>query len=442
MSNVAAPTVDDLGRKEIKVPQPLINKVVITATIGAAVEWYDFIIFAFLASILGKHFFPPGDPTVQTLYALMAFGVGLFFRPLSAFIFGALGDRLGRKPIFMISIMLMGVSTFCIGLLPTYSSIGIWSTVLVVFLRICQGISVGGAWGGAVTYVAEFVPQNKRGYYGSFVPMAAPLSVVMANGVFILTILAFGAKGMEQWAWRIPFLLSVILVGVALFLRWKLLETPVFDEMKKGGGVAKMPVKDAIIDYWRPLLMGLLITSGAAVAWYAAFFGISSTLRTVGKLDLMTVSVIMLISAAISCIGYILLGGVLVDRWGRKTMILLGLALAAVTWYPVLTLLKSGSLILIALVPIALTLYSALYYGPYGSLLPELYPARVRYTALSVAYHLPVAIFGGLTPYVVTLLVTKANDPLAAAWWPISVCAISFVAALFLKETRQVDIYN
>jgi len=441
MSTVAP--VDSLGRKQISVSQSVINKVVVTATVGATVEWYDFFVYGLLATIVGKHFFPPGDPVAQTLAALLTFAVGLFFRPVGAAFFGVLGDKLGRKPIFMISILLMGLSTFCIGLLPTYSSIGIWATVLVVALRICQGLSVGGAWGGAVTYVAEYVPQNKRGYYGSFVPLAAPLAVVVANGVFILVTLLFGSKGLEMWAWRIPFLLSVVLVGVALYLRWKLLETPVFDEMKKGGGVAKLPIKEAVVDYWKPLLIGCVVTIGAGVGWYSAYFGIAATLRIVGKLDFLTVAVVMMISGLISCVGYVLLGGLLADRWGRKPVLLLGYALAAVTWYPLSTLLSSGNLFLIALVPIMLTLYSALYYGPYGALFPELYPAKVRYTALSLAYHVPIGIFGGLAPYAMTYFVTKFNDPIAGVWYPVIATGLSFiVAAIFMKETREVDIYK
>ena len=437
------PTVDALGRKEISVPQSLLNRVVITAVTGATVEWYDFFVYGLLATIVGKHFFPPGDPVAQTLAALLTFAVGLFFRPFGAGFFGILGDKLGRKPTFMISILLMGLSTFSIGLLPTYSSIGIWATVLVVLLRICQGLSVGGAWGGAVTYVAEYVPQNKRGYYGSFIPLAAPLAVVVANGVFIVVSLSLGPKGLEQWGWRIPFLLSLVLVGVALYLRWKLMETPVFDEMKKGGTVAKAPFKEAVVDYWKPLLMGCIITIGAGVGWYSAYFGIATTLRMVGKLDFLTVSVVMMISALISCVGYIILGGLLADRWGRKPVLLLGYALAAVTWYPLTTLLKTGNLLLIALVPIMLTTYSAMYYGPYGALFPELYPAKVRYTALSLAYHVPIGIFGGLAPYAMTYFVTKTNNPIAGVWYPIIATGLScLVAAIYLRETREVDIYK
>ncbi|GAV25822.1 MFS transporter, partial [Carboxydothermus islandicus] len=200
--------------------------------IGTMIEWYDFFIYGFLATSLAAYYFPQTDPIAQTLTAFMAFAIGLFFRPLGALLFGAMGDRLGRKATFMIAIFLMGSATALIGILPGYAQIGVTASVLVFLMRVIQGLSIGGAWGGAASLVAEYVSQEKRGYYGSFTTAAAPLAVVVANGVILLLNFMLGKEAMAAWGWRIPFILSLILVFVSLYLRWKIEESPVFSGMK------------------------------------------------------------------------------------------------------------------------------------------------------------------------------------------------------------------
>ncbi|WP_143298535.1 MFS transporter, partial [Carboxydothermus islandicus] len=214
------------------ITQSVINRVVATSMIGTMIEWYDFFIYGFLATSLAAYYFPQTDPIAQTLTAFMAFAIGLFFRPLGALLFGAMGDRLGRKATFMIAIFLMGSATALIGILPGYAQIGVTASVLVFLMRVIQGLSIGGAWGGAASLVAEYVSQEKRGYYGSFTTAAAPLAVVVANGVILLLNFMLGKEAMAAWGWRIPFILSLILVFVSLYLRWKIEESPVFSGMK------------------------------------------------------------------------------------------------------------------------------------------------------------------------------------------------------------------
>ncbi|GAV25528.1 major facilitator transporter, partial [Carboxydothermus islandicus] len=214
------------------ITQSLINRVVATSTIGTMIEWYDFFIYGFMATYLAAVYFPKGDPIAQTLTAFMAFAVGLFIRPLGAILFGAMGDRIGRKATFMTAILLMGSATALIGIFPGYAQIGVTASVLVFLMRVIQGLSIGGAWGGAASLVAEYVPQEKRGYYGSWTSAAAPLAVVVANAVILLLNFMLGKEAMAAWGWRIPFILSLILVFVSLYLRWKIEESPVFSGMK------------------------------------------------------------------------------------------------------------------------------------------------------------------------------------------------------------------
>lgn len=437
-------TAEAIVRTKASVPQSLINKVLLTSVAGTTLEWYDFFIYGYLAAIIGKNFFPPGDPMAQMLGALLGFAVGGFFRPLGAIVFGYIGDRLGRKAAFMSSILLMALSTFCIGILPTYASIGVLATVLVFLLRACQGLSVGGAWGGAVTFVAEYVPPEKRGYYGSWIPGASAIAVVLANLVIVLCQLSLGRSAMEIWGWRIPFWLSLVLVFIALYLRSKLEETPVFSDMKGGGRITRALFKETVLECGGKLLVGMAITLGVTTSYYFAYFSTAVTLQTIAKVPFVTTAVIMMIAGFISLWSYVLLGGVAVDKWGRRPLVLLGLLLATLGGYPLFALLQPGnSVFVMALAPILLTFFSGIYYGPYGAWLPEFYPARVRYTALSLTYHIPIGIFGYLTPYITTFFVNKFHSPVAGAWYPVSACVVSLLVGLiFMRETRKVDIYQ
>jgi len=443
MSTIAT-TVDQcapVGRKEISIPQSLINKIVITSTLGITVEWYDFFVFGYLAAVVGIKFFPAGDVVAQTIAGLSAFAVGSIFRPLGALIFGILGDKIGRKPCFMVSVLMMGAATVGIGLLPTYDDIGLTATICIFLFRVCQGISVGGAWGGAVTYVVESVPQHKRGFYGSFIPLSGPLACAVASGVMVTLNTVLSKAQMDAWGWRVPFLLSIVMVFLAIYLRSKLLETPVFNEMKKDGGLAKAPFRETL-KHWKKLIMVCIVTIGMSVGWFSSYFGMPSTMKVVGKMPAADVANIMAIAALLSCVGYVAVGH-LCDRWGRRPMLLIGFGLAAFTWYPLTLLLKTGSFYLMAMVPIVLTMYTAFYFGPYGAWITEIFPARIRYTALSVGYHFPVGVFGGVAPLIVTYLSSQSNDPIAGAWIPIALTGLAFVvSAFFLKETKEECIFK
>lgn len=424
---------------------------------GTLIEWYDFYIFGSLATIISAHFFPKGHETVALLSTLATFATGFVVRPFGALIFGRMGDVVGRKHTFMITLLLMGGATTAIGFLPTYEQIGIFAPIGLLLLRLLQGLALGGEYGGAATYVAEHSPDGQRGYYTSFIQTTATLGLFVSLGVILTARLSLGDATFQDWGWRIPFLLSVALVAFSYIIRRKMDESPVFKEMKASGKASKSPLRDSFLnpENRRLVLIALFgATAGQGVVWYTGQFYALYYLQTVLKVDFVTTNIIIA-AALILATPFFVFFGRLSDRIGRKKVMLSGMTLAALTYYPIYKAMEFYSgwnpqmpnaaavnpdvVMLTALVFIQV-LYVTAVYGPIAAFLVELFPAHIRYTSMSLPYHLGNGVFGGLVPFIGTALVAATGNHFAGLIYPISVAVITIViGAFYLKDQKKVE---
>lgn len=506
--------------------------VIIASSLGTVFEWYDFFVYGTLAALIGKLFFPAGSDSAAFLKALAVFGVGFGVRPLGALLFGVLGDRLGRKYTFLVTITLMGVATAGIGFLPTYAAIGVWAPVLLVVLRALQGLALGGEYGGAAIYVAEHAPRNKRGFYTGFIQGSVVGGFILSLAVVLSTNAIVGKE--SDWAWRIPFLFSLFLLAVSLWIRMKLSESPVFQAMKEAGEIAHNPLREAF-NSWakvRRLLAAMIgIAAGLTVIWYTAQFQALYFLQNALRID-DTAAQIIVGAGAIASLFWFVFFGWLSDRVGRKKPIIIGYALTIALLFPlfhamanlanpalaeamakspvvvtgsdctynpfaqsgqatacgkvldilskrgvaytktagepgaapVVTIggtlvdatapealeagLKTAGYNLDKIAPPAAKLFglilciigigalSGMTYGPVASWLVELFPARTRYTSMSIPYHIGTGYFGGFLPFISQYIVARTGDPFAGLWYTVGVVVVALiVAALFLPET-------
>ncbi len=413
-----------------------VRQVLGASFIGTAIEWYDFFIYGTAATLVfGQLFFPTGDPLISTLSALGTFAVGIVIRPLGGIIFGHFGDRLGRKSMLVLTLTMMGAATFFIGLLPTFDQIGVLAPILLVVLRIIQGLGLGGEWGGAALMSVEYAPEDKRGYFGSWPQMGVPAGLVLANGVF-LTVATLPNEQFLAWGWRVPFLLSIILIGVGLFIRVRLLETPAFREVQESQTESQMPIVDVFRNYPKNVFLAI----GARVASDGAFyvftiFILDYATRTLG-LPRPTI-LLGIVVASIIELFTIPAAGVISDRTGRRPIYLVGTVLMLILAYPYFLLIQTGSVILVVLASVlGLSIAHAMMYGPMTAYFAELFGARVRYSGVSIGYQLAGIIGGGAGPLISTYLVAAAGG----AFWPVAVwiaalCIITFVSVLVAAET-------
>src|ERR671922_202074 len=426
-----------------------LRRVVIAAAVGNVIEWYDFYIFGSLASILAVKFFEKGHPVAAFLSTVALFSVGFLIRPLGAFVFGWLGDKVGRKYTFIVTLTGMGVSTAIIGMIPTYAQIGITAAVIIFFLRLIQGLCLGGEYGGAITYVAEHVPDESRGYYTGWLQTSPTLGVVVSLAIIIATRSYFGNKVFDEWAWRVPFLVSFLLVAIAIYIRLQLQETPIFQEIKAKGLMTKNPWKEAFLSQnIKFVLIASIIVIGEGVVWYSGQFWALYFLQQVSKVDPITTAWIVGAGLLIGTPTLILYGW-LSDIVGRKPIILGGFLLAALTYYPLYmwlgTVTKPGAInypIAILIVAILVS-YVGMVYGPIGAFLAEYFPGRIRYTSVSVPYHIGNGWGGRLVPFITSAAYQATGGLGSALIYPIAVPAVCFVLALFLMpETRHRSIWK
>jgi len=415
-----------------------IRQILGASFIGTAIEWYDFFLYGTAASLVfGQLFFPGSDPLISTLSALGTFAVGFVIRPLGGIIFGHFGDRLGRKTILVLTLNMMGLATFLIGLLPTYETIGIWAPILLVLLRIVQGLGVGGEWGGAALMAVENSPEDRRGYYGSWPQMGVPAGLLLSTAIFFAVSLLPNEQFLA-WGWRIPFLLSIILVGVGLFVRLRIAESPAFSEIQESHTEAQMPV----VDVFRSYPKNLFVAIGARVASDGGFyvfsvFVLDYATRTLG-LPRPTILLGIAIASAIE-IFTIPLFAVISDRTGRRPIYLIGTALLLILAYPYFLLIGTGSTVLVILASVlALSIAHATMYGPMSAFFAELFSARVRYSGSSMGYQLSAIIGGGAGPLIATYLVAAAGG----SFWPVvawmaMLCVITFVSVFAAEETYR-----
>ncbi len=424
--------------------------VITAAAAGNVIEWYDFYIFGSLATILAVKFFEKSHPVAALLSTIALFTAGFLVRPLGAFLFGWLGDRVGRKYTFIMTLAGMALGTGAIGLIPTFESIGLAAAFILFGLRMIQGLCLGGSYGGAITYVAEHVSDERRGYYTGWLQTSPTLGIVLSLVVIIVTRTYAGEAVFNAWAWRIPFLFSFLLVFVTLYMRANFEESPVYAEIKAKGATSKNPWREAFLNpaNLKYVVIATIVVLGEGVVWYSSQFWALYFLQTVAKVDTLTTAYIVGAGLIIGTPTLIFFGW-LSDIIGRKPVILGGFFLAAVTYYPLYTWLGEvthpGNINMpIAILIIAiLVAYVGMVYGPIGAFLAEFFPGRIRYTAVSMPYMIGNGWGGGLVPFITTAAYTATGSVAYALIYPIAVPVICLVLSLFLMpETRKMKIWG
>ena len=432
----------------IQIPSDF-RRVIVAASVGNVIEWYDFYIFGSLAAVLSVKFFEQSHPVAALLSTIALFTAGFLIRPLGAFLFGWMGDRVGRKYTFLITLSGMGLGTGAIGLIPTYESIGLTAAFVLFGLRMIQGLCLGGEYGGAITYVAEHVPDESRGYYTGWLQTSPTLGIVVSLAVIIATRTYFGNQVFDEWAWRVPFLVSFLLVAIAIYIRLQLQETPIFQEIKAKGQMTRNPWKEAFLtSNIKYVGIATIVLIGQGVVWYSGQFWALYFLQQVSKVDALTSAYIVGAALLIATPSLILFGW-LSDVIGRKPVILGGMLLAAITYYPLYLWLGSvtqpGNInypIAVFIISI-LVCYVGMVYGPVGAFLAEYFPGRIRYTSVSVPYHIGNGWGGGLVPFITSAAFAATGSIGYALIYPIAVPAVCFVLALFLMpETRKISIWE
>ncbi|RPH40970.1 MAG: MFS transporter [Burkholderiales bacterium] len=532
------------------------KRVVFASSLGTIFEWYDFYLFGAMAAIIAKNFFSGLDESTRIIFVLLAFAAGFAVRPFGAIVFGRLGDIVGRKYTFLVTILIMGVATFLTGILPTYATIGIWAPILLIGLRLLQGLALGGEYGGAATYVAEHAPHGRRGFYTSWIQTTATIGLMISLVVILTTRTTLGEAAFADWGWRIPYLVSIVLLAISVWIRMQLHESPAFTKMKAEGKTSKAPLSESF-GQWKNLKVVILalvgLTAGQAVVWYTGQFYTLFFLERMAKVDGATANILVATSLIIGTPGFVLFGW-LSDKIGRKPIIMAGLLIASLTYFPLFKALThyanpaleaaqlkspikvtanpadcsfqfnptgtakfttscdvakaylatnglnyenvagaAGSVTQVTIGDKAIASYDAkapnakeegarfkkdmdeavkaagyppkadpaqmnkpmiiviltimvfyvtMVYGPIAAMLVELFPTKIRYTSMSLPYHIGNGWFGGFLPATSFAIVASQGDIYSGLWYPIIIAMVTFVIGmLFVKETKDRDIY-
>jgi MHS family shikimate/dehydroshikimate transporter-like MFS transporter len=419
-----------------------VKKVAFASFIGTTIEWYDFFLYGTAAALVfGELFFPDAEPAIGTLAAFGTYAVGFAARPLGGVVFGHFGDRIGRKAMLVTALMIMGVATFLIGCLPTFESVGILAPILLVTLRFMQGIGVGGEWGGAVLMAVEHAPKGRRGFFGSWPQMGVPAGLAISTGVFAAVRGLTSEETFAAWAWRVPFLLSAVLVIVGLIIRMKLAESPVFEKVQESDSRADKPIVDVVKTHPREVLtaMGMRVAENGIFYIYTVFF------LAYGEETLKLSETTMLTGVVIAaCIGLFTIPfyGRLSDKVGRKPLYLTGAIVSLVMCFPAFILADTGSAILIWIaMVIGINIGHDLMYGPQGAYFAELFGTRVRYSGASLGYQLASVFAGGFAPLIAAALLTAGGgEPWLVASYMTVLALITVVATASARETYREDI--
>ena len=460
--------------------------VIVASSLGTMIEWYDFFIFGSLTTVLSLKFYPPNNNTFALVAYLATFAVGFAVRPFGALFFGRIGDLIGRKYAFLATLIIMGGATFSIGLLPTYTTAGWFSPITLILVRVLQGLALGGEYGGAAVYVAEHVSDQRRGFYTSFIQVTAILGFLISLLVILATQSALSREAFNAWGWRIPFLVSFFLVGISLYIRLKLRESPIFVHLKASGKASLHPLKDAFT-VWPNLKQVLIclfgLTAGQGVVAYTAEFYALFYMQTVLKVNLHTANIVMAAGLALGMPTLVIFGA-LSDRIGRKKIMLAGCLLAALTDIPIYHAMQSaagnnvvtvqstrnratrpinltpmsqdanGALVAaseaqhpdtgkLILLVFSQVIFFGMVYGPVAAYLVEAFPAKVRYTSLSLPYHIGNGIFGGMLPLIGLSICAATGNIYAGLYYPMAVAALTVVVgSIALRETHGTRIWD
>ena len=470
-----------MGKREYSLP------LVITASsVGTMIEWYDFYIFGSLAAVLSLKFYPPGNDTFAYIAYLATFAVGFLVRPFGALFFGRIGDLIGRKYAFLVTLSVMGLSTFVIGLMPTFKTAGWFAPITLIGIRVLQGLALGGEYGGAAVYVGEHSPDNRRGFYTSFIQITATLGLFVSLLVILATQASMSKEEFSAWGWRIPFLISIILVAISLYIRLKLRESPIFAQMKSAGKTSIQPLKDAFTkwDNLKQVLISLFgATAGQGVVWYTGQFYALFYLQSILKVNPRTSNIIIAVALLLS-MPFFTVFGAMSDKMGRKKLMMAGCLIAVVTYLPIyhamqraagnnvvtvksarnkvtgaisltpMTTDATGALVaakeasnpaqgMLILLVFIQVIYVCMVYGPIAAYLVEAFPAKVRYTSLSLPYHIGNGVFGGMLPLIGLSLCAGTGNIYAGLYYPMVVAGMTFIiGSLLLRETHSTKIWD
>ena len=421
-------------------PPSSVRRVIVASLIGTSLEWYDFFIYGTAAALVfNKIFFPDFEPLVGTLLAFATYAVGFVARPLGGVIFGHYGDKLGRKNVLVITLLLMGIATFAIGLMPTYAAIGIWAPILLVALRFLQGLGLGGEWGGAVLMTLESGDPKRRGLNASWPQVGVPIGLLLANGVISLVDSATTDAAFESWGWRVPFLLSGVLVIVGLWIRMTIAESPLFRELEVSDKKVRAPIVDVVRLYPKQVLLAIGARVGVDVAFYTFVLFITTYIVTYLELPNSYALNAVLIAAACQ-VALIPWFGILSDRLGRRPVYLFGAIGAAIWVFVFFALLDTGNLVLIVLATVVALVLHAAMYGPQASFIAEMFPTRVRYSGASMGYQLAGILGGALAPIISVALLDQFDTSLVVSIYVVLTLAVTTVCVLLAPETSKLDL--
>jgi MFS family permease len=467
--------------------QDSISRVIFGSATGTMIEWYDFYIFGSLTAVLAVKFYPPGNDTFALIAYLATFAVGFLVRPFGALFFGRIGDLVGRRIAFIITLTIMGVSTASIGLLPTFKTAGWFAPVTLILIRVLQGLALGGEYGGAAVYFAEHVPDGRRGYYTSFIQITATLGLFASLAVIVVTQQSMSPFTFAAWGWRLPFLLSLVLVSISLYIRIRMKESPIYAQIKSAGMHSARPLTDAFTN-WSNLKQVLVLllgaTAGQGVVWYTGQFYALFYLQTILKVNPRTANIIVA-AALLASMPFFSVFGALSDRIGRKRLMMAALLISVVTYIPIYKGMQqaagnnvvtvssvkdkvTGAIKLTPLTPDPATgklvpakeavnanqpllmllvwiqvIYVCMIYGPIAAYLVEAFPAKVRYTSVSLPYHIGNGVFGGLLPLIGLGLCATTGNIYAGLYCPMVVASLTFLVGIFLlRETHGTLIWS
>lgn len=420
-----------------------IRIVMLSCVVGTTVEWYDFFLYGMAAGLVfNKLFFPSDDPLIGTILAFASFAVGFVARPVGGLIFGHIGDRVGRKKTLVTTMMIMGVATFLIGIIPTHAAIGVAAPLILVVCRIAQGVAVGGEWGGAVLMAVEYAPKGKRGFYGSFPQIGLAVGLVLGTGVFAFLGAVMSDDSFLSWGWRIAFMLSAVLVGVGLFIRLKVMETPAFAKLAKAEARAVIPAVELVKDVQsrRNIVLGMAARWAEGVAFNLwAVFIITYAAENL-DIDQQTILMAVMVGAVVM-VGAIPLMGRLSDRFDRRRMYGLGVVLLGILTYPAFMLIGTGNPLFIFLtIAIVLGIVYPIVYAPESSLFAELFPTWIRYSGISVVYQISGIVASGMTPLILSYLLRASDGRIGAIM--VYITAVTIVSAVSVLLIRRRDMFT